>query len=420
MKIFFDIQKVDEEQKMVFGYASTEALDSQGEVVKREAIETALDDYMKFANIREMHQPSAVGVAKEATMDDKGLYIAAKVVDPVAWDKVKEGVYKGFSIGGKVTSRDDVNKTVITGLKLTEISLVDRPANPEATFDVFKVDDEAEPEGDAVEPSEVPAEVVDAAEEAKEDVATPPAEKAEVPQTDIDTLAAMLDKGEITPARLIELATKDNAAKGLATVAWFANLLNEVTYLMQETAWEAEYEGDNSEMPNKIKAWLATGVKLLGEHVAEEGAEAVALAEETGDLSKAGAKFSKATKAALANLHKTIKECSDHLDGLGYAEAEEAEDADKADATGDLSKSLSKIAELESELAKAGDRIKELEAMPTVGKALLMAVSKHEETITAAQAEPVDHTVLKADGTVDHEATALALIKAAQSKPILR
>jgi phage head maturation protease len=140
MKLFAPITKIDEAQHMVFGYASTEALDSQGEIVRREALEAALPDYMRFANIREMHQPSAVGVATEAELDDRGLFLAAHIVDPVAWEKVTAGVYKGFSIGGRVVERDQAQKHVITGVKLSEISLVDRPANPEAVFTMFKAD----------------------------------------------------------------------------------------------------------------------------------------------------------------------------------------------------------------------------------------------------------------------------------------
>ncbi len=146
MKLYATITKIDYDQHMVFGYASTEALDSQGEIVKREALEAALPDYMRFANIREMHQPSAVGVATEAEFDERGLFLAAKIVDPTAWDKVTAGVYKGFSIGGSVMARDQTEKHVITGVRLSEISLVDRPANPEAVFTMFKAD-EPQPAG---------------------------------------------------------------------------------------------------------------------------------------------------------------------------------------------------------------------------------------------------------------------------------
>jgi phage head maturation protease len=138
MKIYLPIAKVDAERHEVWGYASTEARDDQGEIVKREALVAALSDYMKFANIREMHQLSAVGVAKEAAVDDKGLYVGAKIVDDQAWQKVVEGVYKGYSIGGRVTQREPGDYKTITGLVLNEISLVDRPANPEAVFDYWK------------------------------------------------------------------------------------------------------------------------------------------------------------------------------------------------------------------------------------------------------------------------------------------
>ena len=106
MRLYGNIQKVDAEQRMVFGYASTEATDGHGETVLKSAIEASLDDYMEFANIREMHALSAVGVAEEASVDEKGLWIGAKIVDDVAWAKVTSGVYKGFSIGGKTLARD--------------------------------------------------------------------------------------------------------------------------------------------------------------------------------------------------------------------------------------------------------------------------------------------------------------------------
>ncbi|WP_425907609.1 HK97 family phage prohead protease [Nitrobacter sp. TKz-YC02] len=138
MRLYGNIQKVDAEQRMVFGYASTEATDGHGEVVLKSAIEDALDDYLEFANIREMHQLSAVGTAEEASVDDKGLWIGAKIVDDTAWGKVTSGIYKGFSIGGKVLARDKDNKKIITKIALNEISLVDRPSNPEARFDVWK------------------------------------------------------------------------------------------------------------------------------------------------------------------------------------------------------------------------------------------------------------------------------------------
>ena len=140
MRFFAEIQRVDEEQRMVWGYASTEQRATDGKVIKREAMTDALDDYMIFANVREMHQPSAVGRTDEAQVDDGGLYVGVKVVDDNAWKKVTERVYRGFSIGAKATAYDPVDRTIVTGLKIREISLVDRPADPGAVFDCYRAD----------------------------------------------------------------------------------------------------------------------------------------------------------------------------------------------------------------------------------------------------------------------------------------
>lgn len=137
LNLFVSFTKKDDSQHIVEGYASTEDLDSQGEVVRFEAIKKALPDYMKFGNIREMHQNSAVGKAVKAIPDEerRGLYLSAKIVDSDAWMKVQEGVYNGFSIGGRVLKQVG---NEIHDLVLSEISVVDRPANPAALFSLVK------------------------------------------------------------------------------------------------------------------------------------------------------------------------------------------------------------------------------------------------------------------------------------------
>lgn len=140
-----EIAKLDDEQRIVKGIASSEALDSQKEVVSLNAIKKALSGY--WGNIREMHQPSAVGTTIECGVEGDALRLVAKIVDDMAWKKVKEGVYKGFSIGGKrldsvmQKSADGTPYRLITDLDLTEISLVDRPANPEAKIQLWKMEE---------------------------------------------------------------------------------------------------------------------------------------------------------------------------------------------------------------------------------------------------------------------------------------
>lgn len=153
-RLFGQIEKVEEQPDgtlIVSGVASTEARDSQKEIVTAGAMKASIPDYMKFGAVREMHQPSAAGTALGMEVDADGITrIEAHVVDPNAVAKVKANVYKGFSIGGAVTSRDKVDKTIITGMNLIEVSLVDRPANPEAVIDMWKADG-IEPEPAAVE-----------------------------------------------------------------------------------------------------------------------------------------------------------------------------------------------------------------------------------------------------------------------------
>ena len=142
MRLYGAIQKVepqDDGTVRVYGIATSEAVDEQGEIVRADAIRAAIPEYMRFPALREMHQLSAAGTTLEAEVCEDGTTrIVAHVVDPVAVAKVRNQVYRGFSIGGRVTQREAGNPNTITGLVLNEISLVDRPANPEAIYDCWK------------------------------------------------------------------------------------------------------------------------------------------------------------------------------------------------------------------------------------------------------------------------------------------
>jgi hypothetical protein len=151
MRLFGELTKIEDQPDgtlKVYGVASTGARDDAGEIVRPEAMKAALPDYSRYPALREMHQPTAAGRTLEATVDDDGATrIVAHVVDPVAIAKVKSRTYSGFSIGGKVLARDAADPTVITKIRLSEISLVDRPANPEAVIDLWKADAAAPPPG---------------------------------------------------------------------------------------------------------------------------------------------------------------------------------------------------------------------------------------------------------------------------------
>ena len=52
MRMFVPLEKCDEEKRLAIGYASTPALDSQGEIVKREAVEAALPGLRTYEKLK--------------------------------------------------------------------------------------------------------------------------------------------------------------------------------------------------------------------------------------------------------------------------------------------------------------------------------------------------------------------------------
>jgi uncharacterized protein YoxC len=140
------IGKVDQDRRIVSGFATLDNIDKQNDIVTTEASITA---FKKFrGNLREMHQPTAVGKVvsfKEDRYFDpstkkfySGVYVSAYISKGAqdTWEKVLDGTLTGFSIGGNIKKFDDsydeeLEKAVrvIKEYDLHELSLVDNPAN---------------------------------------------------------------------------------------------------------------------------------------------------------------------------------------------------------------------------------------------------------------------------------------------------
>ncbi len=167
MRIYGEITKLeplDDGTLKVVGVASSGAVDEADERVSPAAMKAALPAYMRFGALREMHGLSAAGATLSAEVDGTGqTRIEAHVVDPVAVKKVRLGVYKGFSIGGRVLEHDPADHKVITALKLDEISLVDRPCNPEAVIHMWKADGLSPPASRGPTNAEVVAKAIELA-----------------------------------------------------------------------------------------------------------------------------------------------------------------------------------------------------------------------------------------------------------------
>jgi hypothetical protein len=325
MNIYGEISKVEPQDDgtiKVYGYASTGGLDSQGETVTPDAMKAALPDYMAFGAVREMHQPTAAGTAIEARVQDDGrTWFGAHVVDPIAIKKVQTGTYKGFSIGGKVVSRDPVDPSIITAIRLTEVSLVDRPANPQAVFTMFKAE--------GTKMTDQTAETVTAAASTLDAAAA-----LDALATLESLLSGELSEAEISPEQIAALRTAIAAVKTFAA---------------------AEVQESNED-----------------DHAAD-----LAQAARTGGLGKVGARHSKADKAHMDTIHKALV-------GMGHccdaAKSHGAGDLTKM--AGDLDQLRKSLGAATAERDGLAARVAELEARPRPVKGVVRVVAKGDDVST--------------------------------------
>lgn len=147
VRLTMPLTKVDQEKRIVSGWASLDNMDTQKDVILAEANKKAFSGFR--GNIREMHQPVAVGRMVNFTEDvyfDKatgkfynGIYVDVYVSKGAqdTWEKVLDGTLTGFSIGGNILDAEtkidksfgDTPVRVVKDYELVELSLVDSPAN---------------------------------------------------------------------------------------------------------------------------------------------------------------------------------------------------------------------------------------------------------------------------------------------------
>lgn len=161
MSLAFPFAKVNKEKRTVSGFATLDNKDRHGDVVTSDASKGAFERFR--GNIREMHQPIAVGKILSFNEEDyydaetgtnhKGVFVEAYISKGAqdTWEKVLDGTLTGFSIGGNIIeagmepgeSDEDEEHRVIRAYDLQELSLVDNPANPLANiFSIQKSGDE--------------------------------------------------------------------------------------------------------------------------------------------------------------------------------------------------------------------------------------------------------------------------------------
>lgn len=152
-RLFLPIRKVDEEQRLVYGVITEETLDKAGEVMDYEGSKPLFEKWSQgiakategksYGNVRVMHTNKVAGILnQELVFDDEARTIeaCAKVVDDNEWEMVKAGAYTGFSIGGRYQRRWEADGVKRFIAEPVEVSLVDNPCVPTATFSFVKAD----------------------------------------------------------------------------------------------------------------------------------------------------------------------------------------------------------------------------------------------------------------------------------------
>ena len=353
----------------VYGYASTEAVDSDGEIIKASAIEKAIDGYMKWGAVREMHEPKAAGTALDIkVLEDGKTYFSAHIVDSEAVKKVKAGVYKGFSIGGSVLKRNELNKNQIDEIDLIEVSLVDRPANPLAILEMYKKQKENKMEKE-------------------------------------------------------ELKKNEELKKGMWTVNYFNEIFGSLVDLKNCITNEEQYEKEITNIPDDLKNIVNELGQLLMQYsnkqIEEQLTEPVMETPETP--TETPALETEAEKAAKTDLNKAAKtEEFNVLEAIKdllnkaqkpveiNAKTEEIDTLNKAfnETKDNLNKALKEIDLLKNE-------VEEFRKLPKPAKGVLKTLSKFEDNNNEVDNQNESNYNVVINGKVDEFATA---IKKAQLK----
>ena len=152
LNLFAQIAKIDESRHEVWGVATAEVVDKEGEIFDYESSKPYFQrwsdeiakatDGKSLGNVREMHEPSAVGKLVAIDFDDdlRQVRVGARIVDSLAWQKCMLGVYTGFSIGGAYVKAWKDGEYVRFTASPVEISVVDNPCVPGAHFTAVKAD----------------------------------------------------------------------------------------------------------------------------------------------------------------------------------------------------------------------------------------------------------------------------------------
>lgn len=248
LNLFAQIAKIDESKHEVWGVATAEIVDKEGEIFDYQSSKpyfknwsdeiSKATDGKSLGNVREMHEPSAVGKLVAIAFDDdlKQIRVGARIVDSVAWQKCTLGVYTGFSIGGAYVRSWPDGEFVRFTANPVEISVVDNPCVPGAHFTAVKADGTCEVR-----------KFTHAAQSASGKNKIPGDSRSGVKTGDQSTMLEANDKAQLEKAR----------ASSASALAKLAEMEQEVAGL------RSEMESNNQEIQRSLTNLLSLVEKLV-------------------------------------------------------------------------------------------------------------------------------------------------------------
>ena len=150
---------------VIGGYASIEMVDKQNDLITLGALKEAVGKYMKitkFRNVMTNHSNVQVGEVIpqyrdkngklwKTDVDDVGFFVVIKMREDIEKAKevgreIKNGSLRSFSIGGQALEKRKKNHkeygeyNEISKLELHEVTICEKGINPEAKFDILKME----------------------------------------------------------------------------------------------------------------------------------------------------------------------------------------------------------------------------------------------------------------------------------------
>jgi len=374
VRLSMPFSKIDKERRMVSGFATLDNVDKQSDIVTSDA---SVKAFSKFrGNIREMHQPLAVGKMvsfkedKYFDTDTKkfynGVYVSAYVSKGAqdTWEKVLDGTLSGFSIGGKMNKWDDgydekmdQKIRIIKDYDLVELSLVDTPANQLANIiSIEKVDGV-----DVITGQGIDTEIENVFWDEENGIVMVSANEIEVsPTTNIPMKnIGFVEKSDSDKADLVKFLV--DSAKGIETI----KMIKEVSPMTEETTTVTEATEEvvaDVEVAPEVETVEET-VEENAEEATEEVDEKADSVEDTEDsivkssevLVEAVADIKNSLTSAFSDLADTVKSLHEQVSEL--TKSLDSVKAEVADAKGDFNEFGKRVDAVEADTAfrKSGD-----------------------------------------------------------------